>query len=205
MNWWRRYSNNKISLYQRGENTYKMPLWMGDLTDGFMRIYRDPTLDGQTFEFAGPYAYNIGEMVDWLFRKCHRGEMAWYKRFHMNGYHIFNTNAVDFYTWIMKRRPAFTWDLLERREATTDTLTGLPTLEDLGITNLMVFDIRAPFLIGRYDRLAYMMLERGELPEPPPMKRYPQIHKKPDEDEADVRLDEAELPKATDATRAIAA
>lgn len=57
------------------------------------------------------------------------------------------------------------------------------------MTNLMVFDIRAPFLIERFDRLAYMMLERGEFPEPPPPKRYPQIHKKPDEDEPDIHLE----------------
>jgi len=203
LHWGRRHHNNKIDLWQRGENTYKMPLWMGDFIDGFMRIYRDPTLDGRTYEFAGPYAYNLGEIVDWLYRKCHRGEMAWYKRLHQTGYHTWLTNVNELYTWISKRQPPWTWDMIERKECTNDVLTGPPTLEDLGITNLMVFDIRAGYLLTRYDRLAFMILERGELPEPPPLTRYPQIRKAPDEEEVELPLDEGEPAKADITSRAV--
>lgn len=69
----------------------------------------------------------------------------------------------------------------------------MPTLEDLGVTNLMVFDIRAPFLIERYDRFAYMRLARGEFSEPPPLLRYPQIRMTED-GEVKLPLDHAEKP-----------
>lgn len=43
----------------------------GDVALGLERIVRDVSTKGKTFELVGPHAYQMSELVDYMFKKAH--------------------------------------------------------------------------------------------------------------------------------------
>jgi hypothetical protein len=89
---------NTISLYQGGVNTFKMPVYVcvflpyahtfvclqvGDVVAGLQRIVNDPSTSGMTFEFVGPYCYQLSELMDFMYAaaQCRPDRNCNYRRY----------------------------------------------------------------------------------------------------------------------------
>ena len=95
---WRKTPLDTVFLYKKGEETIKMPVWVssplssilwihglcsdfftfgtkhlqgGDVALGIDRIVRDSSTKGKTFELVGPHAYQLSELVDFMYKKAH--------------------------------------------------------------------------------------------------------------------------------------
>ena len=71
MSRWRKTWYDAVYLYKKGEQTYKMPVWGGDVAKGLDYIVRDPTTAGNVYEFVGPHCYQLSELMDFMYLKAH--------------------------------------------------------------------------------------------------------------------------------------
>eukprot|EP00923_Selenidium_pygospionis_P010813 GHVN01018948.1.p1 GENE.GHVN01018948.1~~GHVN01018948.1.p1 ORF type:complete len:300 (+),score=22.19 GHVN01018948.1:85-900(+) len=155
-----RGSDKRMALYEKGLNTIKMPLFVSDIAEGIFNAVQDPEAAGKTFEAVGPGSYTQRELIDFIFR-CLR------KPNHVTNLSKFNPLI---YRWQLAttvyKYGHFTMDKLDR-EAISDKVTGLPTLEDLGV-KLTRVDTRIPFLLKGKFKDAYLDPKLGEWPDPTP-------------------------------------
>lgn len=179
MSAWRRWFFHKIDLWHRGEDTFVMPIHASDFATGLTNAVFDPTADGQTYEFVGPHCYNFGELIEWMFDFCHRGKN--YKNFHRLGFGPMTTTRTNINELMIKLWRGLSiqwnWEYLEHVECTSDVLTGVPTAEDLGVTNMKDFERFGTSALELFDHFGYYTAKLNELPRPGPMNKYPPLRK----------------------------
>ncbi|KRZ34555.1 NADH dehydrogenase [ubiquinone] 1 alpha subcomplex subunit 9, mitochondrial [Trichinella pseudospiralis] len=171
----RRSIADEIALYAFGETTFKAPVYVSDIVSATIKVLFDPTAAGQTFELIGPYSYQFGELVDWMYNKAYRGIGTGYARRTPGICYTLKTFWLEMYARIFRYQPRWNWEQLERTEATSDVLTGCKTFEDLEIeprcfedssfVTLQMYDYHAPFRTSP-DKV-----------EPEPPKRYQHLRK----------------------------
>ncbi|CAL8079298.1 unnamed protein product [Orchesella dallaii] len=165
---WRRFFQ-WVPLWHRGEKTIKQPVYVSDVAQGVINAIKDPDTAGQTYDLVGPTKYQLGEMVDWLFRVMRRDEEWGYRRTDLRWSPLFQLRI----SLTQKFCPSFpvaylNWDKIER-DHITDTPTGNPTLEDLGVS-LTDMQSRMHWELKQYRAAAYYDEELGEFAPPIPPK-----------------------------------
>ncbi|CAG7721103.1 unnamed protein product [Allacma fusca] len=164
---WRR-TFDTIALWNKGEKTIKAPIFNGDVATAVTNALKDPETQGKTYELYGPKFYQLSELVDYIFRVLRR-DFEGYKRTEMRWNIPFRARV----TWTEKLCPSFPiaylgWDKMER-DHTSDVPTGLPTLEDLGVTPTEI-ESRIQWELKPHRRHNYYMEELGEFSDPAPPK-----------------------------------
>jgi len=143
-----------IPLWEKGERTIKQPLWVGDFARGIEKVLFDKDAAGKTYEFVGPKRYYLREMVEYYMRCMYQDKLLdgpeWYDQ--RPGYLACNVKYCPLWKLKMSiseyiepildmRIPMgwISWDKFER-EHVTDVLSGVPTLDDLGVTPAVLED-----------------------------------------------------------------
>ncbi|XP_045606154.1 NADH dehydrogenase [ubiquinone] 1 alpha subcomplex subunit 9, mitochondrial [Procambarus clarkii] len=160
-----RHQGFALPLPKAGKDIWKQPVYVGDVAQGIVCIMNDPDTAGKIYEVVGPRRYELCEIVDWFHRIMRKEN---YTRYDMKWDITFKWRAR-----LTEMLPSWPLNSLTRdkveREAVSDVTTGLPTLEDLGVTltkmeDRMEWELR-PFRAGNYyDE------ELGEFEPPAPPK-----------------------------------
>ncbi|KAJ0179254.1 hypothetical protein K1T71_004966 [Dendrolimus kikuchii] len=159
-----------MSLYKNGQETVKQPVFVSDVAQGIVNAARDPDTRCQTYQALGPKRYLLAELVDWFYKLMRKDEKWGYRRIDMK-YDLFMPIKVAL---VNAASPAYPfgnlhWESLER-EATSDVpLSGVPTLEDLGVT-LTHMEDQVPWELKPFRAHQYYMDRVGEFPKPDPPK-----------------------------------
>lgn len=134
MNAWRR-NLKTVPLWKGGEKTEKQPIYVGDVAAGITAIVTNPETAGKTYQFVGPKRYKLGTLINWFYDIASRGVPGYYKIIDMKYNPVF-TLKVNLNELIHPYNPFFnmSWDILETHHTSDKVISGLPTLEDLGIT-----------------------------------------------------------------------
>lgn len=199
--WWDRFHMSYLhfqrdfrtigsSVYKRGKDTYKMPVYMADVSNGIQKIVEDPTWDGQTIEFVGPYSYQLYDLVyfmRWLTGRW-PNELIYDSRFD-----ALNYLQTSWNTWLgrrMKWHPRFNWEQREVFEFNSDRLTGVPLLCDvIGAQNMHIYEWASRIMLWEQDisggehaqSFIQQDISGGEhmvkmhAAEPPPIVHYPPL------------------------------
>jgi len=151
-----------VPLWYRGERTIKQPVYVSDVAQGVINAIRDPESAGKTYDILGPKRYQLGELVDWMFRVMRR-DAAWgYKRTDMRWSPFFRLRVTMMDNLVPSWPVAFLgWDKIERDHVTDTPTPGNPTLEDLGVT-LTEIESRADWELKPYRYGAYYDEDLGE-------------------------------------------
>jgi len=163
-----RYSSKRsVPLWDKGRNTYKMPVSAYDLGKAVALLAQDPGLArGRTLiEAVGPHRYRLDHLVVWLHMHCRMSDRE---------FEIISANHNPIY-WakvyasqlIMRRQPHLHWERLER-EAHTDKLSSEAlNLEDIGLTHLTRLEDRIRWEVVPLRQKNYYWDALGEFPDPP--------------------------------------
>jgi len=167
---WRRVFN-EISLWDRGENCIKAPVYVGDVAGAIVNALKDPDTIGKSYDVYGPKRYYLLDLVDYIMAVLRRTQ---------EGYKIKNLK----WDFPMRLRVTLTekicpswpvgylgWDKMER-DHTTDVPQGNPTLEDLGITPTEL-ESRIAWELKPFRAYNYYDESLGEFPDPDPPKTAP--------------------------------
>ncbi|KAE9420203.1 hypothetical protein Angca_005643, partial [Angiostrongylus cantonensis] len=158
-----------VYLYKKGEHTYKMPIWVGDVAAGLERIVRDPTSSSHIYEFVGPHCYQLSELMDYLYRKAHCIENFGFRyRRHSfpDPYFIALTWLTEQFGHFFKCKVPLNREWMEYVEVKDDVLTGQRTLFDLGIRRLTEFEFAAGQLAFRRSFRKFYEEQYGDYPPP---------------------------------------
>ncbi|CAH0717272.1 unnamed protein product, partial [Brenthis ino] len=164
-----------LSLYKKGEETIKQPVFVSDVVQGIINAARDPDTKCQVYQAIGPKRYLLRDLVTWFYQLMRKDENWGFKIMDMKYDPLLPLKVIA----INMVSPAYplgnlSWESLER-EATTDRpVKGLPTLEDLGVT-LTNMEDQVPWELRPYRAYQYYMDKIGEFPAPPPPKVQPAI------------------------------
>ncbi|VBB31028.1 unnamed protein product [Acanthocheilonema viteae] len=149
-----------IYVYKKGEHTYKMPIWVGDVSKGVEKTIVDPHAIGKTYEFVGPHCYKLSELIDYMYDRAHlssRFPHRHYRRRNLNYLYRAYVAAVELPYKFFRNPSPLSLEWIRVVECTSDVLTGCPTLEDLGITRLVEFELtggkHAYFCVNHYNEL----------------------------------------------------
>lgn len=159
-----RHQGRLLPLPKAGKDIWKQPVYVSDVAQGIVNAMNDPETAGKIYEAVGPRRYELSELVDWFHRVMRKDG---YMRYDMKWDLSFKWKArvTEFLpSWPLN---TLTRDKVER-EAVSDTTTGLPTLEDLGVT-LTKMEDRIAWELKPYRSGNYYDEELGEFepPEPP--------------------------------------
>lgn len=155
---WTRRFLNMMPLYKRGLETIRRPIFCIDVARGIASAIQDPSVFGQTYEFYGPKAYYLCDLIDYFYR-C----MRWDR--------ILTTFVNPLFMLKVKliHRLSFYPDLgmdTLARECVSDDIAYLPDLASLGVHDLKPIEDRAWFYLLRYRKYNHYDPIPGELPEP---------------------------------------
>ncbi|KAK2188253.1 hypothetical protein NP493_138g01010 [Ridgeia piscesae] len=158
---WRR-AYGTIPLWKGGRQTIKSPVFCSNVAEGIINAIYEPESVGQTYECVGPSRYYLRDLVEYMYRVM---------RFH-NVHIIPITPFFKMKVAFMSRAPNYpilTLDKLDR-EHLSDEVSGLPTLEDLGV-KLVNFEDRIVHETKIHRRLRYQedKIEDLVMPDPPPV------------------------------------
>jgi NADH dehydrogenase (ubiquinone) 1 alpha subcomplex subunit 9 len=157
-NRWRR-AHGTVPMWKKGTETIKMPVFVSDVAQGIVNAIQDQDAAGKTFEVVGPNSYYLSDLLDFFYAIMRHDN---FKRSYLSP--LFRLKVA-----YMNRAPSvpvLTTDRLER-EFVTDVLTGLPTLEDLGV-KLTQIENQAPWELKPFRKYGYYEEKLGEWPEPEP-------------------------------------
>jgi len=162
-----------LPLWHKGEQTYKQPVFVSDVAQGILNIARDPSTNGKIYQAIGPKRYQLGELVDYLFRVMRKDKTWGYVRYDMRYDPIFALKVR--LTNLLPGHPiaSLGWDKLERDHTTDAVDSSLPTLEDLGVL-LTAIEDQAPWELRPFRALNYYDAELGEFEKPAPAPVVPQ-------------------------------
>ncbi|XP_035221421.1 LOW QUALITY PROTEIN: NADH dehydrogenase [ubiquinone] 1 alpha subcomplex subunit 9, mitochondrial-like, partial [Stegodyphus dumicola] len=143
-----------MSLWKRGKNIIKQPVYYSDVSKGIIKAVMDPDAAGHTFQAVGPHRYELAELMDWFHRVMKRTRDRLYFRLDMR---------LDITLWIrllisealFTRHRLLSWERFERESTTDIVLPDLPTLEDLGV-KLTPLEQRIFYELRPYRLDAYM-------------------------------------------------
>lgn len=157
-NRWRR-AHGTVPLWKKGTQTIKMPVFVSNVAEGIINAIQDPEAVGRTYEVVGPNSYYLSELLDFFYR-CMRHEN--FKRSYLTPLFkakvMFMSNAPSY--------PILTMDKLDR-EHQSDVITGLPTLEELGVCLTRIED-QVPWELKPFRKYSYYEEKLGEWPDPEP-------------------------------------
>jgi len=164
-----RHQGKWMPLYRKGEHTIKQPVFVGDVARGVIRSIAQSDAIGQTYEAVGPRRYQLSELVDW-FHRVTRKQSEWgYLRYDLKWDPSLllraRLNELFCPSWPIG---TFVPDKLER-ECMTDTLSGAPTLTDLGV-NLTTMEERIMWELRQFKAGAYYEEQLDEFAKPAPPK-----------------------------------
>ncbi|KAK7077890.1 39kDa subunit of ndufa9, NADH:ubiquinone oxidoreductase [Halocaridina rubra] len=162
-----RHQMRWMPLPKAGKDIWKQPLSVHDMAHGISNAMKDSEAVGKTYEAVGPRRYELCELLDWFHRVMRKDAEFGYLRYDMKWDLSFQLRAR-----LNEFCPSWPINYLTRdkieREAVSDTVMGLPTLEDLGVT-LTKMEDRIDWELRPFRAKSYYGEEVGEFepPEPP--------------------------------------
>lgn len=166
-NRWRR-TVNLIPLWKRGRGIYKQPVFVSDVAKGVVNAIFEEDNAGATYQAVGPRRYELGELVDYMFRIMRREPKDGYIRYDMR-FDPFFLARVHICEMLWKY-PLLSWERLEREHTSDEVLFEHPTLEDLSVPLTYVED-RFPYELKYWRNEAYYdpNIAQFEKVAPPPV------------------------------------
>jgi len=166
---WRRQWR-AVPLWHKGEKTFKNPVFVSDVAQGIVNASRDADTDGKVYQAIGPKRYQLGELVDWIYRVMRKDNTWGYFRYDLRYDPIFAAKVE--LTKYLPGNPivSLVWDKIERDHVTDNVVSSLPTLEDLGVVLTQMED-QVPWELRPYRSMNYYDgdLREFEKPAPPPV------------------------------------
>ncbi|XP_055855019.1 NADH dehydrogenase [ubiquinone] 1 alpha subcomplex subunit 9, mitochondrial [Episyrphus balteatus] len=167
---WRRQFR-AFPLWHKGERTVKQPVYVSDIAQAILNCARDPDTAGKVYQAVGPKRYLLSDLVDWFHRVMRKDEKWWgYLRYDMRFDPTFIMKA-KLTELICPGNPIgeLHMERIERECVTDNVLSGVPTLEDLGV-NLTPMENQVPWELRPYRAALYYDAELGEFETPSPPK-----------------------------------
>lgn len=155
---WQRRFVSTFPLYKRGTETIRRPIYCSDVARGIVAAVQDPSSSGQTYEFYGPKAYYLCDLIDYFYR-CMRWER------------IITTYVHPLFLLKVKIVHRFSFypdqgiDMLAR-ECVSDEIAYLPNLADLEVHDIKHLEERAWFYLVQNRKYNFYDPMVGEMPEP---------------------------------------
>lgn len=177
---------SQIFVYRKGEHTYKMPVWVGDVSKGVERTIVDSNSVGKTYEFVGPHCYKLSELIDYMYDRAHlssRFPNRKYRRRNLNYLYRAYVAALGLPYKLFRSPPPLTFEWIRVVECTNDVLSGCPTLDDLGISRLAEFELTG----GKQAYFSVCHYKEPPVIEPYPLPlRSPPIYKNVKQDDHEI-------------------
>ncbi|KAH8300497.1 hypothetical protein KR018_009204 [Drosophila ironensis] len=167
---WRRQFRS-MPLWHKGEKTVKQPVYVSDVAQAIVNAIKDPDTAGRVYQAVGPKRYQLSELVDWFHRLMRKDQKRWgYARYDMRWDPTFLLKA-KLTNWICPGSPigGLHPSRIERETYTDKVITGVPTLEDLGVT-LTSMEEQVPWELRPYRAALYYDAELGEFEAASPPK-----------------------------------
>ncbi|VDN05450.1 unnamed protein product [Thelazia callipaeda] len=147
-----------VYVYRKGEHTFKMPIWVGDVSKGVEKTIVDPHSVGKTYEFVGPHCYKLSELIDYMYERAHlssRFPNRRYRRRNLNYLFRAYVAGLELFYKAFRNPSPLNFEWIRVVECTSDVLTGCLSLQDLGVTRLAEFELtggrHAYFCVNHYD------------------------------------------------------
>ncbi len=136
--WWRKSFGAKgMSLWKKGTETMRSPLFVEDLTSGIMAALDDPGTRGMIFEAMGPEKFLQADLCDWMHEVMHKDPEDWgYRRMDLRfdpftfGKSVAGTLFP--FGFSLKYFKSPTLERLERSQL-NEVSEGYPSITDLGV------------------------------------------------------------------------
>uniref|UniRef100_G3MLG0 NADH dehydrogenase [ubiquinone] 1 alpha subcomplex subunit 9, mitochondrial n=1 Tax=Amblyomma maculatum TaxID=34609 RepID=G3MLG0_AMBMU len=158
-----------MPVWKRGNGIVKQPVYTADVAEGVVNAIFEEGNEGEIYQAVGPRRYELGELIDYMFRVMRREKEVGYIRYDMR-LDPFFLMRVQFLQMIGLKYPILSWERLEREHTTDDVYYELPTLEDLKVKLTYVED-RFPFELKYFREAAYFDpdIAQFEKVKPPPV------------------------------------
>ncbi|XP_064480708.1 NADH dehydrogenase [ubiquinone] 1 alpha subcomplex subunit 9, mitochondrial-like [Ornithodoros turicata] len=159
---------NWIPLWKRGKGVYKQPVFVSDVAQGVVNAIFEENNAGATYQAVGPRRYELGELVDYMFRIMRREPKDGYLRYDMRFDPFFLARVQINETY--SKYPLLSWERLEREHTSDEVVYEFPTLEDLSVPLTLVED-RFPYELKYWRDQAYYDpdIAQFERVKPPPV------------------------------------
>ncbi|XP_075544059.1 NADH:ubiquinone oxidoreductase subunit 39 isoform X1 [Dermacentor variabilis] len=158
-----------MPVWKRGQGIIKQPVYTGNVAEGVVNAIFEDSNEGETYQAVGPRRYELGELIDYMFRVMRREKEAGYIRYDMR-FDPFFLLRVQFLQMAGLKSPRLSWERLEREHTSDIVFYEYPTLDDLKVSLTYVED-RFPFELKYYREAAYYDpdIAQFEKVRPPPV------------------------------------
>lgn len=158
-----------MPVWKRGKGIIKQPVYTGNVAEGVVNAIFEDGNEGEIYQAVGPRRYELGELIDYMFRVMRREKEVGYIRYDMR-FDPFFLLRVQFLEMVGFKYPRLSWERLEREHTSDMVCYEHPTLEDLKVALTYVED-RFPFELKYYREAAYYDPEIAQFEKvrPPPV------------------------------------